>query len=100
MWLIGTFSLASSSTFAVTSRLAETEDHGEAGGSKRSFVLIGDKCNARGGKATRWERQIRQKEGRKGERGCGWSGHAYVSIQFLIWRIGIMAVVVGGVMPR
>lgn len=76
MWLIGTLSLASSSTFAVTSRLAETEDHGEAGGSKRSwtqrsFVLIGDQCNARGGKATRWERQIRQKEGRKGERGCG-----------------------------
>ena len=70
MWLIGALSLASSSTFAATSRLAETEDHGEAG-SKRSFVLIGDKCNARGGKATRWERQIRQKESRKGERGCG-----------------------------
>ena len=69
MWLIGALSLASSSTFAVTSRLAETEDHGEAGGSL--LIDIGDKFNARGGKATRWERQIRQKEGRKGERGCG-----------------------------
>ena len=83
MWLIGTFSLASSSTFAVTSRLAEAEDHGEAGGSKRSLLIdIGDKFNARGGKATRGERQIRQKEGRKGERGCGWSRHAYVSKQY------------------
>ena len=77
MWLIGTLSLASSSAFArafaATSAAEAEAEAEETGGSKRSIVLIGvgDKCDARGGKATRWERQIRQKEGRKKERGCG-----------------------------